>query len=83
MSALDARKKTSPVTPASARETAVDPLAFADTSDIPPPMPHIKPTREQFRRSLEISLAQARAGVGEDFDVVQARLRATCFPSSC
>lgn len=82
MSALNARKKTPPATPASARDTAVEPLAFADTSDIPPPVPHLKPTREQFRRSLEISLAQARAGIGEDFDVVQARLRAKFFPSS-
>ncbi|MBL8635769.1 MAG: hypothetical protein JNM40_21260 [Myxococcales bacterium] len=45
-------------------------------------MPHIKPTREQVLRSLEIGIAQARAGIGEDFDVVQALLRAKFFPSS-
>ena len=48
----------------------------ADTSDIPPPVPHIMPTREQFERSLHVSLAQASAGMGEDFEVVQARMRA-------
>ncbi len=40
------------------------------------PVPHIKPTREQVLRSLEIGIAQARAGIGEDFEVVQARMRA-------
>lgn len=82
MSALPARSKISVAAPSAKPDTAVDPLAFADTSDIPPPIPTMKATREQFRRSLEIGLAQARAGLGEDFDVVQARLRAKFFPSS-
>ncbi len=50
--------------------------------DIPPPIPTVKATREQIRASLELGLAQARAGIGEDFEVVQARLRAKFFPSS-
>lgn len=43
---------------------------------IPPPVPTEKATLEQVRASLESSLAQANAGIGEDFDVVQARMRA-------
>ncbi|HAN92752.1 MAG TPA: hypothetical protein DCQ33_11845 [Nitrospira sp.] len=43
---------------------------------IPPPIPTEKATLEQIRASLEISLAQVEAGLGEDFDVVQARMRA-------
>lgn len=43
---------------------------------IPPPVPTEKATLEQVRASLELSLAQAEAGLGEDFDVVQARMRA-------
>lgn len=76
MSALPSRSKTPVANPSAKPDAAIDPLAFADTSDIPPPIPTMKATREQFRRSLEIGLAQARAGLGEDFDVVQARMRA-------
>ena len=54
----------------------------ANKLDIPPPIPTAKATREQIRASLELGLAEARAGIGEDFDVVQARLRAKFFPSS-
>jgi hypothetical protein len=50
--------------------------------DIPPPIPTAPATREQVRASLELGLAEARAGIGEDFEVVQARLRAKFFPSS-
>ena len=65
------------VTPLAKEATAeIDPLCFADTSDIPPPVPHLMPTREQLERSLRIGLAQASAGQGEDFEVVQARMRA-------
>lgn len=49
---------------------------------IPPPIPTEPATPEQVRASLELGLAEARAGLGEDFDVVQARLRAKFFPSS-
>lgn len=49
---------------------------------IPPPVPTEKATHEQIRASLELSLAEARAGIGEDFEVVQARLRAKLFPPS-
>jgi hypothetical protein len=69
--------KTTPV-PGSRAASAPD----RDTLDIPPPIPTAKATREQIRASLELGLAQARAGVGEDFEVVQARLRAKFFPSS-
>ena len=62
--------------PSQESDRRLNPLAFADASDIPPPVPHIKPTREQVLRSLEIGIAQARAGIGEDFEVVQARMRA-------
>ena len=50
--------------------------------DIPPPIPTVPATREHVRASLELGLAEARAGIGEDFEVVQARLRATFFPWS-
>lgn len=82
MPAVTAHAKAS--SPASSQESdrEIDPPAFVDTSDIPPPVPHIKPTREQVLRSLEIGIAQAKAGIGEDFEVVQARMRAKFFPSS-
>ncbi len=48
---------------------------------IPPPIQTKLATREQVRASLELGLAEARAGIGEDFEVVQARLRAKFFPS--
>ena len=41
-----------------------------------PPIPTAKATLEQVRASLERGIAQARAGLTEDFDVVQARMRA-------
>lgn len=44
--------------------------------DIPPPIPTAKATLEQVRASLERGIAQAHAGLTEDFDVVQARMRA-------
>ena len=50
--------------------------------NIPPPIPTAPATYEQVCASLEIGLAEAHAGVGEDFDVVSARLRAKFFPSS-
>ena len=50
--------------------------------NIPPPIPTAPATHEQVRASLEIGLAEAHAGVGEDFEVVSARLRAKFFPSS-
>jgi len=82
MPAVTAHAKVSAPAPSQQSDREIDPLAFADISDIPPPVPHIKPTREQVLRSLEIGIAQARAGIGEDFEVVQARLRAKFFPSS-
>ena len=82
MPSVTALAKASASAPSQQSDREIDPLAFADTSDIPPPVPHIKPTREQVLRSLEIGIAQARAGIGEDFEVVQARLRAKFFPSS-
>ena len=61
-------------------EAAPSPRAeFASTRDaifIPPPLPTKKATLAQVRASLEISLAQASAGLLEDADVVQARMRA-------
>jgi hypothetical protein len=51
---------------------AAEPAAL----DIPPPIPTAKATLEQVRASLERGIAQARAGLTEDFDVVQARMRA-------
>ena len=82
MPAVTAHAKVSAPAPSQQSDREIDPLAFADISDIPPPVPHIKPTRDQVLRSLEIGIAQARAGIGEDFEVVQARLRAKFFPSS-
>lgn len=76
MSAAIARAKARADVPPKEETAEIDPLCFADTSDIPPPVPHIMPTREQFERSLRIGLAQAKAGMGEDFEVVQARMRA-------
>lgn len=82
MPAVTDHAKASSPAPSQESDRRLDPLAFADASDIPPPVPHIKPTREQVLRSLEIGIAQARAGIGEDFEVVQARMRAKFFPSS-
>ena len=76
MPAVTAHAKIHAPSPSQQSDREIDSLAFADTSDIPPPVPHIKPTREQVLRSLEIGIAQARAGIGEDFEVVQARMRA-------
>jgi hypothetical protein len=76
MSAATARAKARADVPPKEEAVEIDPLCFADTSDIPPPVPHIMPTREQFERSLRIGLAQAKAGMGEDCEVVQARMRA-------
>ncbi|MBL8636057.1 MAG: hypothetical protein JNM40_22720 [Myxococcales bacterium] len=80
MSAATARAKARIEAPPKEAATEIDPLCFADTSDIPPPVPHLVPTREQFERSLRVSLAQASAGMGEDFEVVQARMRAKYGP---
>ena len=82
MPSVTAHAKVPAPAPSQDSDREIDPLAFADISDIPPPVPHIKPTREQVLRSLEIGIAQARAGIGEDFEVVQARMRAKFFPSS-
>ena len=82
MSAATARAKARIEAPPKEAAPEIDPLCLADTSDIPPPVPHIMPTREQFERSLRVGMAQAKAGMGEDFEVVQARLRAKFFPSS-
>ena len=76
MSAATTRAKARIKAPPKEAATEIDPLCFADTSDIPPPVPHIMPTREQFERSLRVSLAQANASLGEEFEVVQARMRA-------
>lgn len=51
---------------------AAEPAAI----EIPPPIPTAKATLEQVRASLERGIAQARTGLTEDFDVVQARMRA-------
>lgn len=82
MSALPLKLKSAD---GQARSAAAPPAASASESAeiyIPPPIPTAKATLEQIRASLEIGLAQARAGIGEDFEVVQARLRAKFFPSS-
>ena len=76
MPSVTAHAKVPAPAPSQESDRRLDPLAFADISDIPPPVPHIKPTREQLLRSLEIGIAQARAGLCVDFDVVQARMRA-------
>ncbi len=80
MSALPLKRK-SPDGQAAPASLVAD-GATVPALDIPPPIPTAKATREQIRASLELGLAQARAGIGEDFDVVQARLRAKFFPSS-
>lgn len=81
MSALPKRK--SPDGQAASAPASLDAKgATAPELNIPPPIPTAKATREQVRASLELGLAEARAGIGEDFDVVQARLRAKFFPSS-
>jgi hypothetical protein len=50
--------------------------AEQDALEIPPPLPTAKATLAQVRASLERGIAQAREGLTEDFDVVQARMRA-------
>ena len=48
----------------------------------PPPLPTATATPAQVRASLDLGLAEARAGIGEDFEAVQARLRAKFFSPS-
>jgi hypothetical protein len=67
---------------ASASGSRAEPAAARAALEIPPPIPTAPATREQIRASLELGLAEARAGIGEDFELVQARLRAKFFPSS-
>lgn len=43
---------------------------------IPPPIPTAKATLSPIQASLELALAQAGAGLLEDADEVQARMRA-------
>lgn len=61
---------------ASTRGQRVDRLVEPATIDIPPPIPTAKATLEQVRASLERGIDQAQADLTEDFDVVQARMRA-------
>ncbi len=76
MSALPriAKAPTGQGAPARSQREGVpaEPAALA----IPPPIPTAKATLEQMRASLERGIAQARAGLTEDLDVVQARMRA-------
>lgn len=57
----------------SARVTSTAPRAALE---IPPPIPTAPATREQVLASLELGIAQARDGLVEDSEVVQARMRA-------
>lgn len=75
MSALPKLKSTDAKASSVATSSDVAPSGSAGIY-IPPPSPTEKATLEQVRASLERSLAQARAGIVEDFDVVQARMRA-------
>lgn len=73
MSALPLKRKA----PGGQAVTQPDSSASASVGIyIPPPIPTENATLEQVRASLEISLAEAEAGLCEDFDVVQARMRA-------
>jgi hypothetical protein len=67
---------------ASGGSSAPKPAPAKPAIYIPPPIPTEKVTHEQMRASLELSLDDIRAGRVEDFEVVQARLRAKFFPSS-
>ncbi len=40
----------------------------------PPPLPRDPVILEEIRQRIEVGLAEARAGIGEDWDVVYARL---------
>jgi hypothetical protein len=76
MSALPLKLKSAVGKAASAAASPEASVSESAGIYIPPPIPTEKATWEQIGASLEISLAQARAGIGEDFDVVQARMRA-------
>lgn len=43
---------------------------------VPPPLPSDPAVRAELQKRLERGLAQARAGIGEDWEVVHARVRA-------
>src|SRR5712691_2754880 len=43
---------------------------------VPPPLPNDPAVRAELRQRLERGLAAARAGIGEDWEVVHARIRA-------
>ena len=76
MSALPRPAKVPDGQGPSTRGQRVVRLVGPAASDIPPPIPTAKATLEQVRASLERGIAQAQAGLTEDFDVVQARMRA-------
>lgn len=82
MSALPRIAKAPDGQGVSAAGSIAEPNAARAALDIPLPIASVPATRQQIRASLELGLAEARAGIGEDFDVVQARLRAKFFPSS-
>lgn len=82
MSALPLIAKAPDGQGVSSSNSRVDSTSPRTLIDIPPPLPTAPVTREQMLASVELGLAQARAGIGEDFDVVQTRLRAKFFPSS-
>lgn len=80
MSALPRIAKAPDVRGVSSPSSSGTAVTRLTAMDIPPPLPTAPATQEQVRASLELGLAEARAGIGEDFETVQARLRAKFFP---
>ena len=76
MSALPRLAKAPDGQGASTRGQRVDRPVESAALNIPSPIPTAQATLEQVRASLERGIAQAQAGLTEDFDVVQARMRA-------
>ncbi len=61
----------------SPRFTDADDLASEGTlGSVPPSLPTDPAVRSALRQRLESGLASAQAGIGEDWEVVHARIRA-------
>lgn len=51
-------------------------MAPLQSTPVPPPLPEDPAVRAELRQRLELGLASARAGVGEEWEVVHSRVRA-------
>jgi hypothetical protein len=62
--------------PDSASSPKADLAKEGTLGPVPPPLPKDPAVRAELRQRLERGIASARAGIGEDWEVVHARVRA-------